>query len=111
MEEVHSQGTPCAEETLALFKHHAETWRKDTCMVSDVGKILLHPSYQRIIGLGPAVIPAILADLQEHDYWGSALEALTGENPVPEGSRGNVAEAAKAWLRWGGDRGLIGEVK
>ncbi len=62
--------------------------------------------YQQIIGLGSSVIPLILEDLaKEPDHWGWALEAITGENPVPEEAAGDITAIADAWLAWGRDRG------
>jgi hypothetical protein len=68
---------------------------------------LLRP-YQRIIGMGAPVVPLILEELRrEPDQWFWALEAITGENPVPAGSAGKVREMAAAWLEWGKRHGLI----
>lgn len=68
----------------------------------------MHPAYQRIIGLGPAVIPLILADLaRQPDHWFWALKALTGEDPVSPGDRGKMAAMSEAWLRWGRANGYI----
>ena len=64
--------------------------------------------YQRTIGLGSMAVPLILAELRrETDHWFWALEAITGENPVPVDAAGNVHAAAEAWLRWGRDKGLV----
>jgi hypothetical protein len=58
-------------------------------------------SYQRIIGLGPAVLPLIFRELErETDHWFWALAAITGANPVQPESRGSVPEMAQAWLAW-----------
>ncbi len=68
----------------------------------------MHPAYQRIIGLGPAVIPLILADLaRQPDHWFWALRALTGEDPVPAEARGRVKAMADAWLQWGRENGYL----
>ena len=56
-------------------------------------------SYQRIIGLGPKVVPLILVELQkETDHWFWALEAITGENPVPKEDAGDVEASARGWI-------------
>jgi hypothetical protein len=34
-----------------------------------------------------------------------ALHAITGANPVPPASRGNLQEMADAWLAWGLEKG------
>ena len=57
--------------------------------------------------MGEKAVPFILVELQrelaigEPDDWFVALWAITGENPVPLESRGNLKEMAKAWLEWG----------
>ena len=43
----------------------------------------------------------------EPDHWFWALVAITRENPsVPE-DRGNILKMARAWLRWGVNRGYL----
>ena len=37
--------------------------------------------------------------------WFWALHAITGANPVPAASRGNVQAMAEAWLQWGSEKG------
>ncbi|PWU20449.1 MAG: hypothetical protein C5B50_03840 [Verrucomicrobia bacterium] len=67
---------------------------------------MLHPAYQRIIGFGPVAIPLILRELErEPAHWFWALNAISGEDPAPEGS--TFDEAAAAWLKWGRERGYI----
>jgi hypothetical protein len=66
----------------------------------------MHPAYQRIIGLGTAAVPLILAELEKDlDQWFWALKAITGEDPVPPESRGKMREMADAWLNWGRKKG------
>jgi len=58
--------------------------------------------YQQIIGMGEAVVPLLLEELQrEPDQWFWALEAITQENPVPPESAGKVRPTAEAWAAWG----------
>jgi hypothetical protein len=90
------------------FQKLTEQWKKETLYLSNVVKKALHPAYQGIIGLGEPAVPLILEDLKRDPAdWFWALTAITGENPVPESSTGNVAEMAAAWLRWGRERGLV----
>ncbi|MEX2561314.1 MAG: hypothetical protein WD403_15430 [Pirellulales bacterium] len=50
----------------------------------------------------------LLQELEnEPDYWFWALEAITGENPVPDELRGNLEEMAVAWLEWGRVHGYL----
>ena len=70
------------------------------------GNALAVPTDHR---LGAVALPLILAELRrETDHWFWALEAISGENPVPRELAGDVEAAASAWLRWGQERGLDG---
>ena len=92
----------------ALFAQLAAEWRQDTRYLSSTSAIATHQAYQRIIGLGPQVIPLILAELQrEPGHWFWALTALTGENPVAPANQGRTQAMTAAWLKWGTDNGWI----
>ncbi len=70
-------------------------------------KMAAHPAYRRIVGMGKAAVPLLLAELRrEPDHWFIALHELTGADPVPEASRGRLREMADAWIRWGREHGL-----
>lgn len=91
-----------------LFVQLTEQWRSETRFLSSTSAIAMNPSYQRIIGLGPQVIPLILTELQrEPGHWFWALAALTGENPVPPADQGRRAAMTDAWLTWGRTNGWI----
>ena len=89
------------------FGRLAEEWERATIFLSSLTKIVLHPAYQRIIGMGPAAIPLILREMKKKPgHWLWALDALTnGESPA-SGSQ-NLMEATEAWLRWGESRGYL----
>lgn len=83
----------------ALFDQLATRWREETRYLSSTTAIATNPSYQRIIGLGPQVIPLILAELQQRpEQWFWALASLTGENPVPPGEEGRIQAMRDAWM-------------
>jgi hypothetical protein len=98
-----------AEEHLeSEFRRHARQWSGETAHLSSETQIVLHPSYQRIIGMGPAVLPFIFRDLKEQPRdWFWALNAITGEDPVSPEDAGVVPRIVEAWLRWGGEHGYI----
>jgi len=99
------QTTP-DRELAVEFRQLAENWRRETAVHSSVHRIVLHPAYQRIIGMGPAVIPFILGELRERPgHWFWALHAITGEDPVTPGAA--FGEAVDAWLNWGRTKGYI----
>lgn len=88
------------------FRDLVEKWREDTLYMSSVPRMATHPAYQRIIGMGPAVLPLLLRELERtRDHWLWALNAITGEDPAPEGA--NFDEAVDAWLDWGEERGYL----
>lgn len=82
-----------------LFQSLTEAWKSGNQPTSMIVNVVPRPAYQRIIGLGPAAIPLILRELErEPAPWFWALEAITGENPIPEASRGRLHEMSKAWI-------------
>lgn len=97
--------TFCPAIDLIKFQRLRAQWEAECGITSSLTKIVLAPSYQRIIAMGPKAILLILRQLElegdDPDWWFWALEMLTGDNPVPEGARGNTVAMAKAWLDWG----------
>ncbi|MGA8029351.1 MAG: hypothetical protein WB992_19595 [Bryobacteraceae bacterium] len=94
------------------FAQLLNDWRESTQNMSSLTQILSHPAYQRIIELGrrfgPRVTPLILVDYKDHgDHWATALQAITGENPVNSKSIGNSSKVRKDWLRWGEQHGYL----
>jgi hypothetical protein len=96
------------QHTLAeiKFQELAAKWRKETKHTSSLTRIILHPAYQKIIGMGPVAIKFILQELQQKPlHWFWALESITGENPVqPED---DFDQAVEAWLQWGREHGFL----
>lgn len=83
------------------FHSLAAAWRRETALQSSVTAIAMHPAYQQIIGLGERALPFIFQELcHEPDHWFWALQAITGENPVPEGHVGDLEAMANDWLSW-----------
>lgn len=98
---------PIRPELEPEFRRLADRWRQETAQVSDVHEIVLHPSYLRIIGLGPDAIPLVLNELRQRPgFWFTALEALTGIDPVPPETIGTKA-IREAWLAWGARNGYL----
>ncbi len=90
----------------AEFNRLAAEWRAQTGMLSLVTHKSMHPAYQRIIGMGPPVVPLILRDLeQKPDHWFWALRAITGDNPVKSEQRGRMKQMAQVWIQWGKGHG------
>lgn len=89
-----------------IFLQLVAQWRRETGMMSLVNKMVMHPAYQRIIGMGQPVVPLILRELeQEADHWFWALQSITGTNPVQPEQRGRLKQMAMAWIKWGRENG------
>src|SRR5713226_3052672 len=90
------------------FNKLAKAWKAETELDSKVTKRILHPAYQKIIGMGESAIPLILKDLSENgpDDWFWALTAITDENPITKEMAGNMAAMTEAWLQWGKKAGF-----
>jgi len=103
--EVPSTGNE-REKLERTFRHLVEQWKKDTLHWSSVAKMIAHPSYRRIMGMGPDALPLLLRELREcPDHWLIALNAITGEDPAPPDS--TFHQAVDAWLAWGVQRGYL----
>lgn len=88
------------------FFELANQWRRETNHMSIMSDIILHPAYQRIIGMGLDVVPLILRELsKEPDHWFWALRSITGANPVKPEDKGRLKKMAEAWLDWGRQHG------
>ena len=97
------------DEVRAEFERLAVGWEAERDPYSSsLTAMVTCPSYQRIIGLGPAAVPMILeAFAKEPDHWSWALSAITGENPVPDAELGDIEASMRRWTDWGRQRGLI----
>ena len=92
----------------AEFVRLVEEWKANRPPTSQSTKLAMHPAYQRIIGMGERALPLILAELDAcPDHWFLALQAITGEDPVPPQAQGNLKAAAAAWIKWGRIHGLV----
>ena len=95
-----------AETVEERFRRLEAIWTRETGYLSNPDEIIRHAAFQEIIGIGPAVVPLMLHDLQERPrLWVWALPHITGADPVAEADRGNIAKMATAWLHWGKEHG------
>lgn len=89
------------------FRRLDAIWRKETAYQSSSTKIKNHPAFREVVGMGEAVVPLLLRDLQiDASLWVWALPEITGEDPVPPEDRVNIAKITEAWLCWGKTKGL-----
>jgi hypothetical protein len=95
-------------EAEQLFARLVEQWREETAVFSSITQKVLHPAYQRIIGLGPAALPLIFRELERRPaHWFWALRAITGEDPVRPEDAGDLGKMAHAWLNFARERGYL----
>jgi hypothetical protein len=91
-----------AQDIEAEFLQLAETWDRETAHLSSTPKMVLHDSYQRIMAMGPDVVPLLLRDLRDNRRsWFWALRHLTQANPVCLEDQGNLDKMIADWLAWG----------
>jgi hypothetical protein len=58
--------------------------------------------------MGPDVIPLLLRELADRGgHWFTALEKITGHDPVKPEDSGNVPSMVSAWIKWGKREGHI----
>ena len=93
-----------------MFMQLVEQWHIERRMTSSISQMTLCPAYLQIIGMGEKALPLILEQLRREDddpdHWFAALEAISGQDPVPEDAYGDTLEMAKAWLRWEKERNV-----
>jgi len=100
--------TSHAGEFESRFEKLVARWKEDSLLMSSPVDMAALPSYLQIIGMGKPAVPLLLRELQrEPNHWFWALSTITGENPIPPESAGNVKEMATAWLKWGKSNGHV----
>ena len=101
-----SAAIPPAESVAAKFERLAAAWHKAVAHHSSSRIRDNHPAYQEIIGMGQAVVPLLLRDLENNRrHWFTALAVITGADPISEEDAGNIPRMTEAWLRWGREHG------
>ena len=94
-----------SEHDRTMFLRLVEQWHAERVgATSSMAEIIACPSYLRIIGMGWRALPLIFERLEregnEPDHWCAALEAVTGDDPVPEDAHGDTVRIAQAWIAW-----------
>src|SRR6266849_3736082 len=83
-------GQAQAAQIAGKFFRLRDEWKAQRGHEPSTMKAVLLPTYQKIIGMGPAVVPLLLRELETNlDNWFWALLAITEEDPVPEEARGD----------------------
>lgn len=90
-----------AETVEGRFRRLEALWTEETGYLSSYSEIVAHPAFREIVGLGTALVPLMLHDLEERPrLWVWALPEITGETRVP-GDAGNIRKMSEVWLSWG----------
>jgi hypothetical protein len=85
-------------------------WKKETAGLSSIPSIVMNRNYQKIIALGPTVVPLILSELEkEKRDWLWALEMLVDDedNPITPEVENSFIKSVQTWIAWGKKRDLI----
>jgi hypothetical protein len=91
--------------TEGKFRERVNAWRMATGQQFIMEKILYHPTYLAIIGLGPDAVQFLLRELRDRPSpLFLALTSITGANPIQPGSK--MKDAIKDWLQWGRENGI-----
>ncbi|MCY4449837.1 MAG: N-6 DNA methylase [Chloroflexi bacterium] len=90
------------------FDRLVSEWEHDRPKGVDLHEMVMHPAYQRIVGMGVQAVPWLLERLERQPgHWFVALGTITGADPVPTESQGKIDEMAAAWLEWGRRLGYL----
>ena len=102
-----SQASPGADLE-RTFRELVTEWHAEVAALSSTTARVRHPSYRAIVALGPAVVPLLLRELEQRpNHWFTALEALTGADPVAPSDRGRIGPMTDAWIKWGKEHGYL----
>ena len=102
MASVPKTQTPAAETVEERFRRLDATWTAAVGHLASYTGIVNHPAFREIVGMGEAVVPLMLRDLEERPrLWVWARPEITGADPVAPGDGGKIARVSEAWLRWG----------
>jgi len=94
------------------FHEQADKWSKETQHLSSPSQIMMHPSYQAMLGMAQEnpsqMITLMLRDLIDNRRpWFWALSYLTKENPIRQSDAGKLDKMIQAWAEWGKRRGIL----
>lgn len=85
----------------SLFNSLKEKWLNETINYSSTDDIFSHPSYLKIVQMGPAFITYILQELDNAPYyWFDALATITQHNPISEEHMNDVDAMVGDWKNW-----------
>lgn len=94
------------------FREQAHKWARETQHLSSPTQMMLHPSYQAILGMAAEdkweIIRLLILDLrQSRNRWFWALSYLTQENPIQPSDAGKMDRMITAWVNWARAKHII----
>jgi hypothetical protein len=94
------------------FREQSDKWWSETAHLSSPAQIMMHPSYQAILGIAVGhereMIRLMIRDMKAHRrLWFWALSYLTNENPINPSDAGKLDAMIRAWSEWGEKRGIV----
>jgi hypothetical protein len=88
------------------FNELALQWYRETRNISSAEQIVLHPAYQKIIGMGKDALPFVFSELKKtRGHWIWALAMILRDDKAKPGMK--FREAVDAWLTWGENNSYI----
>jgi hypothetical protein len=89
------------DDYVSRFNRSVRKWRAETAYLSSTTDMFEHPSFIKIVQMGPKAAPLIISEIsRQPDLLLGALPKITGENPVPSTDRGDIYAMASAWIEW-----------
>ena len=86
------------------FENLLAKWHEERGCSSSLSDIVSCSAYKQIIEMGEPVLPIIFSQIESEeddpDHWSTALEQITGKDPVPIEAHGDTVKMAAAWLKW-----------
>jgi hypothetical protein len=105
---VQKEIEPTDETQEQRFHRLVSEWREETAHLSSMTKMIMHPKYQSIIGMGSAILPILFRELQQDpDYWFWALTAITEQDPTRPEDAGDLQKMTASWLKWAREHGYL----
>ena len=90
------------------FERLRNNWKRDTSIYSVDYLKVNHWAYKEILAMGEQIIPFMLDDLaHSRARWFTALQELTGSDPVSTEIHGDFQAMASAWVDWGRTEGYL----
>src|SRR5881397_4365217 len=97
---------PVEESVETRFRRLERTWLDEIGYSSSPKELCSHWAFQEILGMGEAVVPLMLRDLEERPrLWVWALPKITGIDLAPPSDGGNIAVMSQLWLHWAKEHG------